>query len=535
MKKLLLSILFIATAVSAFGQERHVSDQPMPQGVLLEEFTGIHCGYCPQGHAIAAAMETFHHEVSVIAVHAGYYAVPNTDEPEFRTAAGTYLNDYFGISGYPSGLVSRHNFGTEAEPSYVLSRSTWGPWAKELMAETAEINVWAQAQYDGAKKQLAIDVEGYYMNPDHEDMNTYKLNVAIVQSRILGPQNGAAMGNKYVHNHMLRMYVTPVEGEEVEMTEAEPLWKKTYTVDLPDAIAETPLDPLNIDVVVFFTRDVEEVLNATTVHPTYTNYAAAGKYELKDNYIPYAKTYFAGDKMTLVATNLTPNPASKLTVETSIDGETKETEIEFEPALMPGARTTVDVRLPKTLGEERATVTARITKANGTDVSCEAVTMQVEKVAHCATTGTLVVRADRDSDENTWKIYDLEGNAVVDCGEVGYTGEEETFDVKLQDNTYYYIMVTDEWGNGVQNPRGKVKYANAEGAMQVQNLDIKDFGTRIYFKADAAKDPTGIGTVKGSTESMERYDMDGRMLGTAPATGIVIERQGEKAKKVMNK
>ena len=537
MKKLLLSIFFIATAFSAYGQERHVSDQPTPRGVLLEEFTGIHCGYCPQGHAIAAAMETFHHEVSVIAVHAGYYADPNSDEPDFRTAAGTYLNDHFGISGYPSGLVSRHNFGTEAEPSYVLSRSTWSPWAKELMAETAEINIWAQAQYDGATKKLAIDVEGYYMNPEHEDVNTYRLNVAIVQSRILGPQNGAAMGNKYVHNHMLRMYVTPVKGEEVEMKEAEPLFRKTYTVDMPDAIEGTPLDPLNIDVVVFFTREVEEVVNATTAHPTYTNYAAAGKYELADNYIPYNKAYFAGDRMTLVATNLTPNPAATLTVEATIDGETVATDITFDEPLMPGARTTVDARLPKSLGEERAIVTARIAKANGEEVSCEDVKIQAEKVAHCATAGQLIVRADRDWDENTWRIYDLEGNVALDCGAVEYTGEEVSFDVKLQDNTYYYIMVPDEWGNGVQNPRGKVKYVNTDGAMQVQNLDIQDFGTRIYFKADAEKDPlSAVEGIKGDRNAKtERFAADGRELANGSAAGLVIERRGESARKVVNK
>jgi hypothetical protein len=28
-----------------------VSTDPQPRNAVLEEFTGIYCGYCPQGHA----------------------------------------------------------------------------------------------------------------------------------------------------------------------------------------------------------------------------------------------------------------------------------------------------------------------------------------------------------------------------------------------------------------------------------------------------------------------------------------------------
>ena len=44
-----------ATALAQPGPGRHtVSTEEQPRGVLLEEFTGINCGYCPQGHATKA-------------------------------------------------------------------------------------------------------------------------------------------------------------------------------------------------------------------------------------------------------------------------------------------------------------------------------------------------------------------------------------------------------------------------------------------------------------------------------------------------
>lgn len=53
MKKTTLSLFFITfMGVSAFAQTI-VSTSPQNKKVILEEFTGVNCVYCPQGHAIA--------------------------------------------------------------------------------------------------------------------------------------------------------------------------------------------------------------------------------------------------------------------------------------------------------------------------------------------------------------------------------------------------------------------------------------------------------------------------------------------------
>ena len=528
---ILLSSLLLPLALHA--QQRHVSDQPTPRGILLEEFTGIHCGFCPQGHTIAAAMEALHKQVSVIAVHAGGYAVPSSDEPDFRTLEGAYINDYFGISGYPSGLVNRHNNGAEQSPEYILSRSNWVPAAKEVINDNAEVNLWAQANYDGTANRLNIDIEGLYMSDEEAD---YRLNVAITQSRILGPQNGAAMGFKYVHNHMLRMYATPIDGEPVTIGADAPFFSKSYSLELPAFLNETPIDPLNIDVVVFLTRSMEEVVNATTVHPAYTNVTATGVIELADDRIPYNNTYFAGDKITALAGNRTAKPISSLTVSTAVGDITGSCEVALAEPLMPGESTTITVTLPKTLGEERANITLQITAADGTPITSEKVTMKVDKVPLCSTTGTLEVRADEDFTDNTWLILDLDGNVALDCGTVEYTGTEAKFDVQLQDGKYYCILVSDEWGNGVLDPRGKVRYANTEGSMQVQNLNIEGFGTRLFFKADASKDPaSAIDGVSGSDAAPERFNVDGTRRAAHHTPGIAIERRGGKTSKTATK
>lgn len=139
-----------ATALAQPGPGRHtVSTEEQPRGVLLEEFTGINCGYCPQGHAIAEKLATACDRVYVVAVHGGMFATPAPDEPDFRTDEGSQLISEFEIerNGYPSGMVNRHDFYGSGSP--VCSRSSWKLFTKAATAEAAPVNLYASASFDG--------------------------------------------------------------------------------------------------------------------------------------------------------------------------------------------------------------------------------------------------------------------------------------------------------------------------------------------------------------------------------------------------
>ena len=77
MKKLLsLAVLAVMTVFPALAQnEQFVSTEVSNKNVVIEEYTGINCGYCPDGHKraneIAAANPG---RVFVINVHVGSYA-----------------------------------------------------------------------------------------------------------------------------------------------------------------------------------------------------------------------------------------------------------------------------------------------------------------------------------------------------------------------------------------------------------------------------------------------------------------------------
>jgi hypothetical protein len=69
-------------------------DEPdeLTKKAVIFEFTGIHCTNCPQGHAAIKTIDSVYHgHVIPIAVHAGYFATPYGDDPDFRTPFGDVL------------------------------------------------------------------------------------------------------------------------------------------------------------------------------------------------------------------------------------------------------------------------------------------------------------------------------------------------------------------------------------------------------------------------------------------------------------
>ena len=122
-----------------------VSTTPENKKVVLEEFTGIHCVYCPQGHAIAQAIQNNNPgEVFLINIHVGGFAVPNAGEPDFRTPFGTAIANQSGLTGYPAGTVNRHVFPGSSQSGgndTAMSRGRWTSASNQILGEASYMNM----------------------------------------------------------------------------------------------------------------------------------------------------------------------------------------------------------------------------------------------------------------------------------------------------------------------------------------------------------------------------------------------------------
>lgn len=280
MKKNLLSLLFTVGAFATMQAQTIVSTSPENQSVVLEEFTGIKCTYCPDGHKRANELKANNPgKVVLINIHTGSYANPSNGQPDFRTPYGSSIAGQTNLTGYPAGTVNRRVFTglsqNTTNPGSAMSRGKWATAASQVFSTPSPVNIAATANFDLNTNQVTVLVELYYTGSPANTTN--KLNVALVEDSVLGPQTGAASyypemltaTGEYIHNHMLRDMITGQWGEVIDVS-AGPFISKTYTYDIPADFNGIVPNIKNLHVVAFVAEGNDEVLNGADAEKTYT-------------------------------------------------------------------------------------------------------------------------------------------------------------------------------------------------------------------------------------------------------------------------
>ncbi len=318
MKKQLLSILAASTVLTAFAQ-LPVSTTPQNRKVVLEEYTGIHCQYCPDGHKKADILIGFYPgDAFGINVHVGGYATPGTGEPDFRTAYGTALAAQSNLTGYPAGSINRHVFSAYSQntvtPGTAQSRSYWASTAAQVVNQTSNLNVALQGTIDATTNILTVNAEVYYTGNGVNPTNYF--NLALIQDSILGPQTAGAtwypammVGLQYQHNKVLRDLITGQWGDVIPTTTTGFTFAKTYTYTIP---AQYPLTVSGgaiktnvllskLHLVGFVTETQQEIVSANTGPLTIVSSLPTGvkKYDASEEYSANIYPNPAADKATL--------------------------------------------------------------------------------------------------------------------------------------------------------------------------------------------------------------------------------------------
>ncbi len=244
------------------------------RNAVLEDFTGVRCGFCPDGHAIAANLLVNNPDrVVVIGVNVGYYADPAAGWANFTSSYGQALNDQSGVKGYPAGTMNRQLFPGKSQngaDGLAMSRNHWASTAAEVMAEPSPVNIGAKAVLNKAKMELTVTYEVYYT--DDESANENRVNVALLQSGMVARQSGGT--NDYVHKHVLRDLLTGPWGNEVPSEKtAKGMWHtETVTYDVPADYNGATIPPgggavvaEDLDVAVFVARGKTDIITGINV------------------------------------------------------------------------------------------------------------------------------------------------------------------------------------------------------------------------------------------------------------------------------
>lgn len=244
---------------------------------VLEDFTGVRCGYCPDGHVKAKAVADANPgKFVILAVHGGSYASPMAGWANFTTAYGQALISQAKVSGYPAGTISRvlcSELGVTPQIAngYAMSRSSWGNAAAKIFNQTADVNIGAKATFDPGTRKLTVYVHLYYAKEQTGENN---INVALVQDNIFSKQSGGIPdANNYEQDHVVRDFITGQWGDPV--TETKTIGAKvmkTYTYTVPENYNGATIPPGggavvvdDLKVVAFVAKGKTDILNAIEV------------------------------------------------------------------------------------------------------------------------------------------------------------------------------------------------------------------------------------------------------------------------------
>ena len=444
-KKLLLSTAVGFMAFVSFGQTI-VSTTPQNKNVVLEEFTGIHCQYCPDGHRIAKAIQDANPDnVSLINIHAGSYAVPSGNQPDFRTPWGTalVLQSYSGGNfGFPAGTVNRHEFPGRSMATgggTAMSRSYWTISANETLAQPANVNVAVEATIDVQTRILTVHVEAYYTaNSAH---STNFLNVALLQNNTKGYQSAGGAGNNYNHMHRLVDLLTGQWGETITTTTAGTFVDKTYTYTIPANYNNVPAVLDDMEVVAFISETHQEIPNGNRARPNYTGITLANDANIR-LIEPIDPTCSESIAPVINIKNEGQNTLTSLNITYDINGDSHTYNWTGNiPALW-----NEDIQLPETLYTIQATNTLNISIPSDEDNSNNTQTMTFNQAIQGTGTIKVEIITDAYGNEFSWDLKDSNGS-VIESG-ANY-GINTTTNLRFNIAADCYIFTSyDSYGDG---------------------------------------------------------------------------------------
>ena len=525
MKKQILLGLSLFGLIGTTSAQTIVSTSPSSRNVVLEEFTGIYCTYCPDGHKRANQLyENNPGRVVLVNVHTGYYAAPlsGSGDPDFRTNYGSALASQSGLSGYPAGTVNRDaGLGVSymSTGGTAMSRGYWSTAAPVVMAETSPVNIAAEATIDVVTREVSILVELYYTSAPANSTN--KLNVAILQDNIAGPQTGASsyypeMINEdgdYVHNHMLRDFVTGQWGETITIANG-PFFSRTYTYTLPADYNDIEAVLEDIHIAAYVNEDEQDILTGDYATITYTGFTS----QLDASLTSYEKisTSDCGTDVTGIMAEIQNTAGTTITsldFEYTVDGASAGTytwtgsipslyteEIELEGITYDGSTGDHEVEF---------TITS-VNGGNDEDLSDNDGSVSFTTTAGSGQLSVVLV-SDRYASEVGWSITNSQTGTVVKSVAAGTYSDGNanitytyTDSVDFTVESCFILDVVDTYGDGLTGTTGTfvaVIDANGDTIAYVDGQSYSD-STHEFYKHTF---PVGVSEVTNSMNEVSLY------------------------------
>ncbi len=474
-----------------------VSTTPTTKNIVLEEFTGIHCGYCPDGHTVANTIYNNNPgKVILINIHSGSFANAATGEQDLKTTTGTAIDAMpgMGITGYPAGTVNR----TVLTGSVMSGgRGSWTGWANTIKAQAAYCNVAVEGSVDATTRVLTYTAQVYYTA--NSPVTSNSLTVMLLEDKVLGIQDnyGNPLYNAsnynadgtYNHNHVLRKGLTTGNfGITIPVATAGTTFTTSGSYTIPTTFGATgkttPCLLGNLELAAFVTQSSSVTINGAYGPVTISNIANTTDAAVS-NLIADAETCAGNLQPTKF--NLSNNGSAIMNsavISYSVTGGSLQT-YNFSGNLAPLTQTVIILPAYSFAASATNTLSIAVTSVNGSadqnavnDVVVKSIPLTT-KVANTPATMSMIFKTDQYGSELSWEVKEEVSGTVVASGgpyaDLGASGTlvQPIVTFVANPNMCYKTVINDTYGDGYNAGYGVGGYTITSG------------GTNVYTKSTA--------------------------------------------------
>jgi len=228
------------------------------QKVLIEDYTGTWCGYCPR---VAYGIELVEDELDTavpVAIHRGSTDSSSGSYDPYNYPAKA-LEDYIGLSGYPTAMLNRKTGWNYPEPSNVSQVKNF----VENSGVQRIKNLGLKISSTLTNNTLDIKVNsGIIGDLDGEKLVVYILENGLVfdQTNYTDYYGGQSVISDFTHDNVLRQVPTDLFGDDITSGDLDVdsnTYEKTFSVDLTASIENIA----NLDVVAFIVNSAGKAVN----------------------------------------------------------------------------------------------------------------------------------------------------------------------------------------------------------------------------------------------------------------------------------
>ena len=464
-KHYIFTLLFMITLV--MHCQTIVSTSPENKKVVLEEFTGISCGWCPDGHIIAQNIQNNNPEnVFLINIHQGGFSNPGNGQPDFRTPFGNALAGQVGANFYPSGTINRN--------SNALGRGSWNGAANSVLGQDSNVNLGIEADIDVQTNEMTIHLEAFYTANSPESSNL--LNIALLQNNTFGPQTDytGTVENPQEYNHMHRLVwlITGQWGETISTTTEGTFIDETYTYIIPSDYNGVPVAIEDLELVAFITETQKDIPSGGGVYPTYSNFANENNARIK--YVETILPQCGFDIMPSVnIQNFGESDLTEVEITYSVNGGTPQV-YNWTGLLLSLQNESIELPSISYTTEEINTI--NISLSDDDDNTDNEIAYEFNIANQFTNTINMILNTDNAGSQCTWDIMNSNDEIIYSGGP--YANNESVIEAfELAENCYRF-RIFDAAGNG----GGSIVLYDSENEVIYNTPGNYGEGEEVFFR-----------------------------------------------------